>query len=546
MKTSDKVSATISKIISMSVRDQNLVKLFFTLTRVFIGWHFLYEGLSKVFSHWSSSGYLMGSQWLFSGFFHWIAETPEVLRVVDILNIAGLILLGVGLFVGLFTRVSAFTGALLILFYYIANPPFIGYMGEATGEGHYLIVNKQLIEMAVLLVIVFLPQDFLWSIDRWIARIRQRREDEKEVNQLEEGPSGRREIIKDLVALPVLGGFSWILMKKRKWESYEELSLVSENSRVNAISGATTQVEFAKLSELNRKVPTGKIKDYEISRLIYGGAILCGYCHSRDLIYVSPLTQAYFNDEKVIETLKLCEAVGINTMFLRVDNNTLKMMKKYRKRGGNIQWVAQCKITEENINADIDAAIANGAIGIQLQGSSCDHAVRANKINIISRAIEYVQKQDQIICGVSSHNLEVVVACEKRGLNPDFYMKTFNSNSYWTAGPRIINDPSWKPDPAGNIIVPEYDGIYEDPRDNMWCNTPEQTKEFMKNVEKPWVAFKTLGAGAIHPKEGFKYAFNNGADFACVGMFDFQLVENANIVCETLSNISERKRPWRG
>lgn len=526
--------------------NNTIVKSFFTLIRTFIGWHFLYEGISKLIYPWSSKGYLMSSQWLFSDFFHWIAETPVVLNIVDILNIAGMTLIGVCLFVGLFTRISAFSGALLLLLYYIANPPFIGYMGETTGEGNYLIVNKQLIEIVVLFALVFLPRNFFWSIDRWIERIRQRRKYETEVNQQPVNSSGRRELLKDLVSLPFLGGFSWLFMRKMKWDSFEELHLVSENSRVDAVSSATNRAVFAHLDQLEHKVPMGKIKNYEISRLIFGGAILCGYVHSRDLIYVSPLTQAYFNDEKAIETMKLCEAAGINTMCLRVDNNTLKLLKKYRKRGGAIQWIAQCKITEENIRADIDAAIENGAIGIQFQGSSCDRAIRANKIHIISDALAYVKKHEHIICGVSSHDLEVVVACEKQGLKPDFYMKTFNNNSYWTAGPRIITDPDWKPDPTGDVIVPEYDGLYEDPRDHMWCNTPEQTKEFMKQVEQPWVAFKVLGAGAIKPSVGFDYAFNNGADFTCVGMFDFQVVENVNYVCNTLSRITQRERLWRG
>jgi uncharacterized membrane protein YphA (DoxX/SURF4 family) len=533
-------------------RNQNIIRFSFTLIRIFIGWHFLYEGLSKLFSPWSSAGYLLGSQWLFSDVFHWITETSGVLALVDMLNIAGMILIGVGLFLGLFTRISAFTGALLLLLYYIANPPFIGYLGEATGEGHYLIVNKQLIEMALLFVIVFLPRDLFWSIDRWIVRLKQSKEketeEEGEENQLAVTTPGRREMLKDLIALPFLGVFSWLLIKKKKWESFEELNLISENSRVDAHSSATAMVEFTKLNQLKHKVPMGKIKGYEISRLIYGGGMVSGYAHSRDLIYVSPLIQSYNNDEKVIETLKLCEAVGINTMILRVDNNTLKILKKYRRRGGTLQWIAQCRITEKNIKPDIDTAIADGAIGIYIQGMDCDSLVRDNRIDVLSAAIEYIKKNGHIICGFAAHSIRVVIECEKQGLDLDFYMKTFNSGNYWTAGPRLIKDPNWKPDPSGSIVVPEYAGNIIEPghHDNMWCNTPEQTKEFMKKVEKPWVAFKVLGAGAIHPKEGFKYAFDNGADFACVGMFDFQIVDNANIAYETISKLSQRERPWRG
>lgn len=523
---------------------QNTIRIILTLIRIFIGWHFLYEGLSKIYSQWSSAGYLLESQWIFSGIFHRVAEHPGLLHAVDLLNIAGLILVGIGLVLGLFTRISAFTGAFLILLYYIANPPFIGYISETTGEGHYLIINRQVIEMFILILFVFLPKDYSWSFNRWISREIQNRKDKKEgTKQLNRSVIGRREILKDLIALPFLGGLAWMSIKKKKWESHEELNLISQASRVDASSGASPMFQYAKLDQLKHKVPVGKIKNYEISRLICGGNLISGYAHSRDLIYVSSLVNSYFNDEKVIETLKLCEAAGINTMIVRVDTNTLKVFKKYRKRGGTLQWIAQCKVTEDNIKSDIDAAIANGAIGVYLQGDLCDQLVRANNIDLIMRTAEYMKRQDQIIYGLAGHDLKVIIECERHGLDPDFYMKTFNSANYWTAGPRLITDPDWKPDPSFDVVDPEFGA---NTHDNIWCDTPSQTAEFMKKVEKPWIAFKVLGAGAIHPSEGFKYAFNNGADFACVGMFDFQIIDDANIAWEALSNLHNRERPWRG
>jgi hypothetical protein len=39
----------------------------------------------------------------------------------------------------------------------------------------------------------------------------------------------------------------------------------------------------------------------------------------------------------------------------------------------------------------------------------------------------------------------------------------------------------------------------------------------------------------------------NGADFICVGMFDFQIVNDVNICIETLNNLGDtRKRKWFG
>lgn len=55
--------------------------------------------------------------------------------------------------------------------------------------------------------------------------------------------------------------------------------------------------------------------------------------------------------------------------------------------------------------------------------------------------------------------------------------------------------------------------------------------------------FGLRAAGAIHPEDEFKYAFEKGADFICMGMFDFQVIPNANIVNNILnSNLNREKR----
>ena len=67
----------------LTSKHQNTLKFVFTVVRIFIGWHFLYEGLAKLFSPWSSAGYLLESQWLFSGLFHRIAENQGQERKYD-------------------------------------------------------------------------------------------------------------------------------------------------------------------------------------------------------------------------------------------------------------------------------------------------------------------------------------------------------------------------------------------------------------------------------------------------------------------------------
>ena len=68
----------------------------------------------------------------------------------------------------------------------------------------------------------------------------------------------------------------------------------------------------------------------------------------------------------------------------------------------------------------------------------------------------------------------------------------------------------------------------------------------MKKVEKPWIAFKVLAAGAIHPKQGFRYAFKNGADFVVAGMFDFQVRQDVILAKDILSKEISWERPWKG
>ena len=95
--------------------------------RLLIGWHILFEGFSKLLiPNWSSIGFLNESKWILSGFSKWIVSNPGVLNAVDFLNTWGLIAIGLGLILGLFTKPAAISGAILLFIYYLNNPPLIG------------------------------------------------------------------------------------------------------------------------------------------------------------------------------------------------------------------------------------------------------------------------------------------------------------------------------------------------------------------------------------------------------------------------------------
>jgi thiosulfate dehydrogenase [quinone] large subunit len=137
--------------------------------RVLIGWHFLYEGLSKLTApSWSAKGFLLQSRGPLAEVFRWMAADPEVLEIVNQLNMWGLTLIGLGLILGCFTRLASAAGVLVILLFYLCNPPFVGYFYSIPTEGSYLIVNKNLVELAALAVIFVTGSGRAAGLDRII------------------------------------------------------------------------------------------------------------------------------------------------------------------------------------------------------------------------------------------------------------------------------------------------------------------------------------------------------------------------------------------
>lgn len=510
-----------------------------SLVRIVIGWHFLYEGITKLLqAGWSSAPYLSASKWIMAPVFNSMAESAAITGIVDFINVWGMILVGLGLILGAFIRFASGAGALMLLFYFVAYPPIPGYTVGVPVEGSYLWVNRNLIELFVLLAFVFIPAEMQFSIDRLYNRWKDEKARKPIPDTGNAKTEGRREAIKDLISIPALGVFAYALYRKRKWDSFEEKLLKVEG--IDANSGSTLlKFNYTELKDLKGDIPKGVIKytdkdgkpaQFELSRLVMGGNLIGGWAHARDLIYVSKLIKTYHTDEKVMQTLALGEKCGINAI---ITNPQLgRIHQKYKHElGGKMKFISDCGMGLD-FQKGIAMSLAVGSDALYCQGEITDRwtdekwedklgRTLEQRMELLRKGIEEIRSHGKP-AGIGAHKIEAIKRCVEFGITPDFWVKTCHDHNYWSAQ----NDSPWK--------------------DNIFDYDPAETISFMGKLEQPWVAFKVLAAGAIRPEVGLKYAFSNGADFVCLGMYDFQIVDDVNIAINTLQGIVERSRPWKG
>ncbi len=280
-------------------------------------------------------------------------------------------------------------------------------------------------------------------------------------------------------------------------------------------------------------MPCATLGKLRVSRLLLGGNLIGGFMHSRDLKYVNRLFRAYATEEKILETLKLAEQHGINTVFETGADFVARYNREFR---GHMQVIPHINVskdqTESQLDSHIQSQVDSGAAALYVWGVAGDLLVQAGQVALLARAVERAKKYNLPV-GVGGHSLLVPMACEKHGVPCDFYVKTLHSDDYPSATPKAQRKEF--------IWLNGGPGWY----DNMWCINPEETVEFFKTVGKPWLAFKILAAGAIPPKKAFAHAFKHGADMIAVGMFDFQVQENCELAVDVIDRTQKRERPWR-
>lgn len=501
------------------------------VARIAVGWHLLYEGFNKLFSEqwhgqaWTAEAYLANATGPAAGFFQSLAEQSEMMFAINQLNIWGLILVGACLMLGCVTRFAALCGAALMILYYAANIPWVGLPPVPGAVGNHLIVNPTLVEGLLILAFIFYPAN-QWGLDGLIARLfRSKKTKEAIKSDPDLRRASRRQALASLLGVPVVGGFAWAVLKHHGYVSHEEDQLAEKlGETADATSGATIRTfDWKTMDDLKAKPPMAKIGDLELSRLILGGNLIGGWAHARDLLYVNDLVKKYHHPQKIFETFAIAEQCGVNAVLTNPQLCSIILRYWDEHEDGKIHFLSDCagkgSTTREKLLQGIDESIKSRAASCYVQGGLADRLVAEGDFDTIREALDIIRKAS-LPAGIGGHKIETVRACVDEGISPDYWMKTIHKTNYWSATETCE-------------------------KDNIWCEKPDETIAFMEGLEEPWIAFKILAAGAYRPKEGFPYAFESGADFICVGMYDFQIVEDVNLVCDVLGKEITRTRPWR-
>jgi hypothetical protein len=254
-------------------------------------------------------------------------------------------------------------------------------------------------------------------------------------------------------------------------------------------------------------LPTAKLGDIEISRLIIGGnPFSWGSYFSQAR---KRWAQAYLTDDRIVEMLEKCEEEGINAFVGRGDDHIFGVLDEFERRNGRrINWIAQTApergpheardLRPLNTPHNVREIVRHDPIAIFIHGG-----VTGAVMDLEAREIDHVEDwlklmQDHgVLAGICSHNHEAIDIAEERGYNPDFFMITLNPLRYSCAG------------------------------------DPERISRSIKGTEKPVLAFKTMAMGRIPPDEAIQLTLSciKDTDFMVVGMtIPEEIEENAEWV----------------
>ncbi len=256
-------------------------------------------------------------------------------------------------------------------------------------------------------------------------------------------------------------------------------------------------------------IPTVEFCGLEVSRLMVGGNPFSGFSHQgpeRDEEMVN-----YYTAARIKETLQRAEAAGITPAVLRSDDHIEGIMREYYSEGGRIQWILQVGVKPDEFRDAVARGVRLGARAAYIHGGTGDKAYAERDLDALKEPIGHIHDHG-ILAGVGSHSPEAHRWMYEAGLPADFHVVSFFN--------------------CGSL----HDGKGE----KFDAQDPPPACEVMREIHKPCIGYKIMGAGRVDAREALEFAFANikPGDCVNVGMYrgdnDNMVEENAATVAAIL------------
>lgn len=275
-------------------------------------------------------------------------------------------------------------------------------------------------------------------------------------------------------------------------------------------------------------LPTIRIGDKEVTRLICGGNPISGISHWNREMDLDMLK--YFTMSQLMTVFDECWKRGLNTVQTRGDRFTMRMYLEHRERGGKLQWIAQTASEFRDIYANIAEIASYGPIAIYHHGTHTDNSWHEGKIDQVRDYLKAIHDHG-LHAGIGTHIPEVVEYAEEHGWETDFYMTCVYNLAR-----------GYKSAPAVQRHQYEVEAYHHPDRDRM--------TETVRETKKPCLAFKVLAATRNCAtqetvKEAIAYVLERikPTDGMVLGMFpkySNQVAQNARYVRELLEAEARR------
>jgi hypothetical protein len=231
------------------------------------------------------------------------------------------------------------------------------------------------------------------------------------------------------------------------------------------------------------------------SRFILGSNPFSGFSHQspqRDLEM-----KRYFTTERIKETLREAESLGITTVLARTDHHIMRVLLEYGDQGGKLQWFAQTCPEVGNHDACISRAAEGAAKACHIHGGVMDFLLSQKRLDEIPQVIETIQKKG-MLAGIAGHNPRVFEWAEKN-LDVDYYMCSYYNSAHRDKRPDHVSGMAeWFLEEDRRIMT-----------------------DLIQTLSRPVIHYKILAAGRNDPQEAFDHVARSmrATDAVCVGVY---------------------------